>query len=270
MASLTERLYAKTKQGREEDEEERKVKVGIVTNKGNKLNDTKKTSDTDKTESKTTTDKGSLTDRLYAKTTKGREEGFTPSPRIVSAKPEFEPPELRDATFKDYTWNALKQGYYNSLYGQESYKEMMGDANEKKMYEDILASDDYQFTPGNKWEEAIAGAANLLGQQARQWTDPRSLAAGGAAAAAAAIAGQAGPQIALPEEIVTAPGAFLVGMQAGSATSNFEIEAGLAYNEMISQGISPETAKNIALSVGGVNAALELVQMDELVKSCCG
>ena len=92
MASLTERLYARTKQGRKEDEEERKVQTGIVSNKGNKISDTKKTSDTSKTKtekpaSKTTTDRGSLTDRLYSRTTEGRAEKSAISPGIVSSKP---------------------------------------------------------------------------------------------------------------------------------------------------------------------------------------
>lgn len=173
----------------------------------------------------------------------------------------------RDATLKDLTINSLKQGYYNALYGSESFKAMMGSENEKQKYEDILAGEDYQFNTDNWLEKGISGGANLIGQMARQWTNPRSIAAGTAAATAAGIAGQAGPQVLVPEEIVTVPGAFMLGMQAGSAASNFEIEAGLAYNEMIDNGISEDTAKKIAMCVGGVNAALEFVQGDEIVKS---
>ena len=175
--------------------------------------------------------------------------------------------ELRDATFKDVTWNALKQGYYNSLYGKESYRAMMGGENERQKYEEILAGEDYQFAPSNAFEEAISGAANLLGQQVSQWTDKRSLAAAGTAGTAAFIAGQAGPQVLLPEEVITVPAAAIAGLKAGSAVSNFEIEAGLAYNEMLEKGVSEETARKVALGVGGVNAGLELLQMDELVKS---
>lgn len=173
----------------------------------------------------------------------------------------------RDATLKDLTINSLKQGYYNALYGSESFKAMMGSENEKQKYEDILAGEDYQFNTDNLLEKGISGGANMIGQWVRQWTDPRSIAAGTAAATAAGIAGQAGPQVLVPEEVVTVPGAFMLGMQAGSAASNFEIEAGLAYNEMIDNGISEDTAKKIAMCVGGVNAALEFVQGDEIVKS---
>ena len=175
--------------------------------------------------------------------------------------------ELRNPTFKDLTINSLKQGYYNSIYGQESYKDMTGAANSKDYYEQLLAGDDYQFEADNWWEKAISGAANLLGQQARQWSDPRSIAAGATFATGAAAMGQAGPQVLVPEEIVTVPSAFIAGMTAGSTASNFEIEAGLAYNEMIESGISESTAKKIALGVGGVNAGLEMAQLDELAKA---
>lgn len=174
--------------------------------------------------------------------------------------------EYRDASLWDVTVNAVKQGYLNSIYGQESYKDMLGRENEKQKYEDILAGEEYRFVPGNGFEEAVSGAANLLGQQLRQWTDKRSVAGAMTGAGIALAAGQAGPQALIPEEIATVPGAFFAGMQAGSSMSNLEIEAGLAYNEMIDNGISPNVAQKIALMVGGGNAALETLQLDELVK----
>ena len=90
MASLTERLYARTTQGKKEDEEERKVQVGIVTNKGSNVKDTEKTSDsgkkdTSKSDSKTES-KSSLTERLFARTTEGRAGGNPASPGIVSSQ----------------------------------------------------------------------------------------------------------------------------------------------------------------------------------------
>lgn len=173
----------------------------------------------------------------------------------------------REATFWDLTINSLKRGYVQSLYGQESYKAMMGQKNNKAYYEERLKSEDYSFIPDAWYEKALSGAMEILGQQWKQWTDGRSLATGTAAAGAAALAGQAGPQIAVPEEIITVPSAFLAGIAAGSVTANFEIEAGLAYNEMVENGISPDLASKIALGVGAGNAALEMLQIDDLVKS---
>lgn len=177
------------------------------------------------------------------------------------------PEGYRKAGLKDLTWNSLKQGYYNAVYGQESFKDMYGDENEKARYEELLQGEDYRFVPQGGVQEAVSGAANLLGQQVRQWTDPNSVLLATGAATAASLAGKAGPQIMIPEEIITVPAAFAAGIKLGSSRSNFEIEAGSAYNELIENGVSADTAKKIATGVGGVNAALEFVQLDELFKS---
>lgn len=173
--------------------------------------------------------------------------------------------EAKDASFLDITWRSLTRGYDNARYGEESFKAMEGKANEKEKYEHILADDKYNFETDNWFESAIAGAAEQIGQQFRQWTNPRTLTVATGAAATAGIAGQLGPQALVPEEVVTMPGAFLAGMGAGSAAQALEIEAGLAYNEMLEAGISEETARKIALTVGTVNAGLEIFQIDELL-----
>lgn len=175
--------------------------------------------------------------------------------------------EYRKANLKDIFVNSAKQGYYNSLYGAESYKSMSGRKNDKEKYANILDSDDYKFVPQGKIASAISGAAGLLGQQVYQTTNPTALAMGATAAAGAAIAGQAGPQALAPEEVLTVPSAFVTGLKIASAEKNYEIEAGLAYNEMLENGVSEKTARNVAAIVGGVNAGLEALQLDELAKS---
>lgn len=181
----------------------------------------------------------------------------------------------RDATWGDVLLGSLKRGYYNSLYGEETFAQMMGEESDAAKYAELLAGDEYNFEADGWLKKAISGAAELLGQQARQFTNPDTLNAAmlgaGTFAGGALALGQAGPQIAAPEEVITVPAAALTGLKAGftagSAASNLEIEAGHAYNEMIQQGISEEVARNIALGVGGINAALEFVQADELLKS---
>ena len=175
--------------------------------------------------------------------------------------------EYRKANLKDIFVNSAKQGYYNSLYGAESYKSMSGRKNDKEKYANILDSDDYKFAPQGKIASAISGAAGRLGQQVYQTTNPTALAMGATAAAGAAIAGQAGPQALVPEEVLTVPSAFVTGLKIASAEKNYEIEAGLAYNEMLENGVSEKTARNVAAIVGGVNAGLEALQLDELAKS---
>lgn len=169
------------------------------------------------------------------------------------------------ASLKDLTVGSVKRGYLNSIYGEESFKAMNGGQNKKDEYAQILAGDEYQFTPGNDAAGAVSGAMELLGQQFRQFTNPSTLALAGTAATMAGIAGQAGPQVLAPEEVITVPAAAMAGFTAGSAKSNLEIEAGHAYNEMLESGISEETAKKVATAVGAVNASLEILQVDELL-----
>ena len=173
----------------------------------------------------------------------------------------------RKANLLDLTVGSVKRGYTASQKGQEAYKQMMGKENELEKYTDKMDSDEFNFQAEGALARGVSGAAEMLGQQVRQWTDKRSLTAAGGAAALAAAAGQAGPQVLVPEEIFTVPVAFATGMKAGSTLSNFEIEAGNAYLEMRENGISEDTAKKVALVVGGGNAALEAVQLDELFKS---
>ena len=181
-----------------------------------------------------------------------------------SQKPTEKP---RKATLYDMTIGSIKRGYDNAVYGRELYKDMTGQENQADEYAQKMAGDEYNFEAGGFLSRALSGDMELLGQQVRQWTDPLSVGLAGTAATGAAIAGQAGPQVLVPEEVITVPGAFLAGLQVGSTKANFEIEAGHAYKEMLDNGISEETASKIATGVGIGNAALEFVQLDELAKS---
>ena len=173
----------------------------------------------------------------------------------------------RDASFKDITVNSFKRGYNTRQLGEESYKDMTGESNNYAYYDEMLNGDEYNFEPDNWFERAISGAAEFLGGQFHQWSDPEAVGAGLGAAGAVALAGQTGPQIAIPEEVLTVPAAYIGASTAFQAKSAFEVEAGLAYREMIENGITPDTAENIALCVGGVNGTLEAIQINDLTKS---
>lgn len=105
-------------------------------------------------------------------------------------------------------------------------------------------------------------------------------ATGLAAAGSAAIAGQLGPQIAAPEEIITVPSAFSLMFTAGLSTAMVEdimrIEAGLAYDELLDlrdeEGnlINPEIARWTAAGVGTINALLEMAQIKLAFKTIPG
>ena len=78
---------------------------------------------------------------------------------------------------------------------------------------------------------------------------------------AVAIAGQVGPQIATPEELVTVPTAFVSGFFAGfvakMSAESYTIESGHAYIEMIEEGVDKDVARYASSGVGIVNALLE-------------
>lgn len=103
---------------------------------------------------------------------------------------------------------------------------------------------------------------------------------GGAAAGAGAalVAGQLGPQIATPEEVVTVPGAALTtGMWTGRAGAlsaaylySFEQNAGPAYYEFKNmvdengQKIDPQVARVAAYVTGALSGGLEVVGAEKL------
>ena len=180
---------------------------------------------------------------------------------------------VRDATWKDATIGSLERGYQQSRFGEENFNKMLGYENEADAINELLQSNKYQFEADGFLKEGISGAAELIGQMGYLYTKPETFAKVGTAtlagAGTAAIVGQTGPQLTLPEEVATVPAGALLGFKAGMGTVTAEnalkVEAGHAYNEMIENGISPDTARKIALGVGTVNAALEVAQVDELI-----
>ena len=176
-------------------------------------------------------------------------------------------PESRDPNFWDLTVNSFKYGYNDSARGQEAWKSMHGQENELDKYNELLSSEEYNFEADDWWEKMLSGASQQVGQWVKQLTDPDTAALAIGSGGAALLAGQAGPQVLLPEEILTVPLAFTAGMKAGNAKTNMEIEGGRAYLEMLNNGVSEETARAIATGVGGVNALLETAQLDELLKA---
>jgi hypothetical protein len=89
----------------------------------------------------------------------------------------------------------------------------------------------------------------------------------GAAAGAgfAAVAGQLGPQVALPEEVITVPAGAVkgakVGYTIGSADFWYRQGAGSMYADMIEKGYDPEKSATIAKIAAIPYAALEFLQM---------
>jgi hypothetical protein len=90
------------------------------------------------------------------------------------------------------------------------------------------------------------------------------------AAGAAVLAGQLGPQAALPEEIITAPVAFAAGSTAGAVGFWYKQGAGAMYSDLLEQGIKPNIARAVALVAGMPYAGLEFAQVSKLLKAIPG
>jgi len=93
---------------------------------------------------------------------------------------------------------------------------------------------------------------------------------GGGFAAITAVAGQAGPQVMLPEEVITVPAAFAGGMATGYSygviKNILDREGGGLYLDMAEKGISPGTAQPLALAGGTMIGIIELMQFKLLGK----
>lgn len=91
----------------------------------------------------------------------------------------------------------------------------------------------------------------------------------GIGAGVAAIAGQLGPQAALPEEIITVPGGAIKGAKwgytIGSAHFWYKQGAGSMYADMVEQGFDPEVSEKIAKIAAVPYAALEFLQFKSAV-----
>ena len=145
-----------------------------------------------------------------------------------------------------------------------------------------MPTEDETFVSEGRLEEAFRAAAKMtpmmlhIGKESFEKGLPVSVGAG----LAVAILGQMGPQVALPEELVTVPIAAAAGMKVGATAAAFhealKLEGGLALSEIIqfkdAEGtqIDPDIARAAAFGIGAVNAALELAQIKTLLKTIPG
>lgn len=155
-------------------------------------------------------------------------------------------------------WEAGNLEYRLGILGQRA---QMGQANDRDWKEITQIrgrlrnlSDDSTF---------LGGASRILGQMSNTLPEALAYGAGTGAgfAGAAALAGQAGPQVVAPEEIITVPGAAVAGFKVGTtykmAEQAYRLEGGLSYLDMVDAGIDKATAQWASAGVGLVNAGLE-------------
>lgn len=118
----------------------------------------------------------------------------------------------------------------------------------------------------------LTGGALVLGQMSRTLPEAAvaGLATAGVFAGGAALAGQLGPQVALPEELATVPAAALTGFKIGAtakmAAQAYEIEAGNAYGDMLAAGFDKRAAGWSAVGIGVVNMGLEMAGIEAVMR----
>lgn len=173
----------------------------------------------------------------------------------------------RDPTLRDLTVGSFQQGYDTSALGRESFRNMWGEEdNRKAELEEKLAGEEYKFIPEEWWEKVLSDVSFRIGGEAFKATSPETLVSIGGTVGTAALMGQAGPLAAIPEELVTVPGAAIAGYKVGSTATNIEIQAGQAYDAMLKNGVSKETARDIAMIIGGVDGAIDIIPINSALK----
>lgn len=118
--------------------------------------------------------------------------------------------------------------------------------------------------------KAVSSSFEILGQfkEGIEFAMPYAIAGG----TAATIAGQLGPQVLVPEELVTVPLASGVGFAAGLGLHVNKVEGGNAFLEFVKikdvdgNPIDIDIARNSALMVGVTNTALELTGLGFIAK----
>lgn len=170
----------------------------------------------------------------------------------------------REANWYDSTIGAIERGYLGMKAGTESYKKMQGQENEADKYNTKLQTEHNTYTD-NKAKQVLQFIGEFIGQQAYNLSDARTIGLTTTGAGTAAVAGQAGPQIAAPEEIITVPAGAIAGYTSGAALNTYEVSAGNTYETLKKLGVSDEAARNTSYGTGMVVALLESMQLDELV-----
>lgn len=168
----------------------------------------------------------------------------------------------RDASLWDVTGVAAEKGFKTTKSAREDWK------NKTTTISDLEEEERYKFVPSNEFEQLLADAFGLGGQVVSNFTSPEALVSGIAGAGYGVVKTLA-PDL-LPGAWDDALGVLKYagkGLSTGAAIAGGQTEAGFAYNELIEQGIDPERAYTIATVVGGINAGLEKLQMDELISA---
>ena len=173
-------------------------------------------------------------------------------------------------SFLDKLQQRWRVGREQAVDDQLAYRAMMGEVD----YEKVKGQLDPSTAPlkgGNWLSEGVLTAAQMLPAMVDGIISGNNLGLQGAMAGgtAAAIAGQAGPQVVTPEEIVTVPATAALGYAAGTAAGSadywYKQGAGSMYHQLRKEGVPHNVSSTVAASFGAPYAAIELAQVSKLV-----
>lgn len=191
---------------------------------------------------------------------------------------------LRVEEYRKNTWN-ITQGYRGGTASMEmgdiGTKAIFGQATEadlkrmEELRESLALNDRTKGTTGDKLVSGLGYTVGLRQEQFRTMAD-KALLYGAYGAGLAGLFGQAGPQVALPEELITVPAGFMFGARYGAGlgalTKGFAMEAGNAYWEFKEirdeeGNFLPEELIRVGAILYGIGSSgLEALQAGKLAK----
>ncbi len=154
---------------------------------------------------------------------------------------------------------------YDSVFGGQGNIDNILEIRRKKQLGELLSP-----IEGNMLTDLFYKSAQIAPGMARGFWDavPEAFAGMLAGAGVAAIAGQAGPQIVLPEEVITVPvaaaGGAAIGLKAGATMFWYKQGAGSMVATMLENDYDSEISMNVAGIAAIPYALIELSQVSKL------
>ncbi len=192
--------------------------------------------------------------------------------KIDHIKAKFKIGQISDT--EGVEWNKVAEG------NKSAYAQKASDAMTEMYTRYPKLFDEVKLEDPTLWNKAVSfiggvpeAVAQMLPTMLNAMKDGAIVGGAGAAAGAgtALALGQLGPQVALPEEVISVPGAaatgFKMGAALGSGAHMYQVEKGLSYKTMMDEGVDPNTANRWATVVGLANAGIEVAQMGEILKA---
>ena len=170
----------------------------------------------------------------------------------------------------------VREGYYDVYLANLRNKQLFGGASER----DIAKANELSQRKRTEAEstgfisDTVLKTAHQLPILGEVGIEATAYSVG--AGATAFGLGQMGPQVAIPEEIVTVPVAMRIGGAYGAFNASRRLEGGLAFDEFLSfrdadgQPLEEDVARGAAIVVGITNGAVELIPLKMLVETVPG